>query len=199
MNTPDLRYPLHYPGDRPRTPAWKRESARFEVGFAQARDELIRELELLGATDIVISTNVQLRRDGLPYANFREPQDPGVAVYFKYNKTAQCIACDGWNKVKDNLRDIGLAIQNKRALVQNRKSVTVEQEFRGYQALPAGARQRQWWEVLGVSQHATWDEVKEAYRDKAKLTHPDAGGDRQKWDELQRAYEQAAEALSQKV
>jgi hypothetical protein len=31
----------------------------------------------------------------------------------------------------------------------------------------------EWWEVLGVSPHATVDEVREAYRELAKRYHPD--------------------------
>jgi DnaJ-class molecular chaperone len=37
--------------------------------------------------------------------------------------------------------------------------------------------------------------VKAAYRKLAKEFHPDIGGDRQRWDTVQQAYEQAEQAL----
>ena len=42
----------------------------------------IEELRRSYTTDLILSMNVDLRRDGLPYANYKEPIDPGVAVYF---------------------------------------------------------------------------------------------------------------------
>jgi hypothetical protein len=89
-------YPLTWAAMYPRTPRAQRESARFEVSFSTARDELLNELRLLGATNVIISSNVPLRRDGLPYANFREPEDPGVAVYFKWRQKPYVMRCDRW-------------------------------------------------------------------------------------------------------
>lgn len=190
-------YPLGYPASKQRTPANQRERAVFKVTFAKARDELLRELELLGAVKVVISTNVPLRKDGLPYANSREPDDPGVAVYFNLNRKSFVFACDAWDRVKDNLRDIGLTIAEKRSLLQNRKTVTTAKEFGGYEALPPsnGQGPNTWWGVLGVAQTANWTEVKAAYRRAAKTAHPDVGGDRAIWDRIQAAYEQAEKVL----
>ena len=53
--------------------------SQFQVSFAKARDELLVELKRLNATNIVISSNVETRQDGLPYARSKEPDDPGVA------------------------------------------------------------------------------------------------------------------------
>ncbi len=49
---------------------------------ARARDDLVAELRRFGAKDVVLSTSVPLRLDGLPLAAARQPDDPGVAVYF---------------------------------------------------------------------------------------------------------------------
>lgn len=75
-------YPLTWATIYPRTLQQKREAARFEVSFSAARDDLLNELRLLDAFAVIISSNVPLRRDGLPYATFKEPDDPAVAVYF---------------------------------------------------------------------------------------------------------------------
>lgn len=43
-------------------------------------------------------------------------------------------------------------------------------------------------EVLGVGVDATPDDIKRAYKRMASKCHPDQGGSRESWDELQRAY-----------
>lgn len=45
-------------------------------------------------------------------------------------------------------------------------------------------------EVLGVSSTATPDEIKSAYRRLRSLNHPDRGGDADKFQKIQAAYEQ---------
>lgn len=90
------RYPLSWTLTQRRTPPTKRESGRFEVSFAVARDHLIDELRRLGAVDLIVSMNVQLRRDGLPYVNYKEPMDPGVAVYFQIKRQPYVLACDNF-------------------------------------------------------------------------------------------------------
>jgi DnaJ-class molecular chaperone len=43
--------------------------------------------------------------------------------------------------------------------------------------------------LLGMpTRYATWRRVRDAYRELARTTHPDAGGDRSNWDLLQEAY-----------
>jgi len=82
-------YPLHWPH------GWKRrnrrERAKFSTSFANARDGLIDELRLMGAKNIVLSTNIELRRDGLPYAKAKQPEDPGIAIYFQHKKQVDVI------------------------------------------------------------------------------------------------------------
>jgi hypothetical protein len=62
----------------PRNPRPK--YVRFQVSFAVARDHLLNELRLMGARNLTISSNVPLRRDGLPYANQGTVEDAGVAA-----------------------------------------------------------------------------------------------------------------------
>ena len=63
-------YPLQWPETQPHSK--RRQRAQFNTSFAKARDALMHELRLMGAQLPVLSTNVELRRDGLPYANTKD-------------------------------------------------------------------------------------------------------------------------------
>src|SRR5271156_1980913 len=57
-------------------------SSRFgERTIDRATSKLLGEINLLGGESVIISTNMKLRRDGLPYSNQPQPQDKGMAVY----------------------------------------------------------------------------------------------------------------------
>jgi hypothetical protein len=92
-------YPLQWPDGWPRTAFNLRESDRkfgghvYGLTMGRARDQHLDELRLPGARDIVVSTNVQLRRDRLPYDQ-RRIEDPGVAVYFMLEKRPLVMARD---------------------------------------------------------------------------------------------------------
>jgi hypothetical protein len=185
-------YPLTWPTDQTRTPRSQRERGRFEVGFGRARDELLAELGRMGAREIIISSNVPLRRDGLPFADAREPEDPGVAVYFTHGKRQLVIACDSYSSVRANLRAVGATVEALRAIQRHGATSMLERAFTGFAALPPkGGTERPWWEVLGVTEHAPADVVKAAYRRLAAEHHPDRGGDQDKMAQLNRAYETA--------
>lgn len=167
-------YPLSWPVGWERTAAFKRRRSQFASrSLASARAFVLDELRLMKAQGLVISTNVELRRDGLPRSGRRQPEDPGVAVYFNLNAQPKVLACDRWHTVEENLWAIGKHIEALRG--QQRWGVgTLEQAFRGYDALPSP--KVTWWEVLEVDPQATPEEVLRAYRRKARACHPDAGG-----------------------
>ncbi|EON33793.1 heat shock protein DnaJ domain-containing protein [Gordonia terrae C-6] len=160
------------------------------------RTELLRQLRLLKATDVVISSNLRLRQDGFPYSGQRQPEDTGIAVYFKLNGEDQCIPCDKWTTVEHNLRAIILTIEALRGLDRWGAKEMVHAAFRGFKALPAEAivtpfTAKPWHEVLEVSPTASPETIKAAYRAQLKKHHPDHGGREADLIAVQRAYEQA--------
>lgn len=184
-------YPLQWPAGWPRTPAHRRHPSKFKPGsMAAETQELIWELRRLGARNMVLSTNVELRQDGLPYSNRRRPDDPAVAIYFTYEKRQQCIPCDRWATVEENLRAVWKSIEALRSLERWGAKSFVDAAFTGFAALPAPGAAKAWWEVLGVSQHATPDEINASWRDKAKQAHSDVGGSDARMSEINVARDQ---------
>jgi DnaJ family protein A protein 2 len=45
------------------------------------------------------------------------------------------------------------------------------------------------YDILGISREASHDEIKKAYRKKAVVEHPDKGGDKEKFQQIQEAYD----------
>tara|TARA_B100001105_G_C22399440_1_gene448567 strand:+ start:3372 stop:3965 length:594 start_codon:yes stop_codon:yes gene_type:complete len=190
-------YPLAWPAGRPRTEAWRRERAKFETTFARARDNIVREVTLLAGgrfardPEVVISTNIALRRDGLPLANQRQPDDPGVAVYFLHKKRQMSFACDRWDRIEHNMQAIAKTIEALRGIARWGTGDMLEAAFTGFTALPAPGAARSWWEVLGVPAGATPTEIRDAYRRLASQHHPDRGGDPARMAEINDAYRKA--------
>lgn len=189
-------YPLAWPAGWPRSK--RKTRAAFNMSFANARDELLNQLRLMGARYPLLSTNVPLRRDGLPYANQPEPADAGVAVYFMWQGKQMTFACDRWDRVRDNARAIGKTIEALRGTERWGASGMMERAFSAFEALPApdGGVTLSCWQVLDLDASANEFEIERAYRKKAKAAHPDSGGSREEWDQLRTAYEQAKKAAT---
>lgn len=196
-------FPLYWPEGWKRTALHSRSRGRYKKTFAAARDDLLRNLKLLsGASDFLISSNIPIRRDGLPLANMAEPDDTGVAVYWtetkwvdgKNKKIHRVIACDHWKTTRDNLRAIGVTIECMRTMNRAGATNIVEQAFTGFTALPANAAQRPWNVVLNLGSRATPAEIEIAYKKLALQRHPDRGGSHEAMTELNLAYAAALKA-----
>jgi hypothetical protein len=186
-------FPLHWPDGWPRTKAPTK--SRFDVSFTEARDGLVAEVQRLGGRYIVISTDIETRQDGLPYANQRAPRDTGVAVYFERKGKQMVFACDRWNSVKDNMRAVAKTIEAIRGIERWGASEMLERAFSAFQALPApvGMRKRPWREVLGCHRDARLSrrEVDHFYREAARKAHPDSGGSDEAMSEVNAARAEA--------
>lgn len=188
-------YPLAWPDGWPRKTWHQRRLATYRTEFGRARDHLLNELRLGRSRHVILSSNVPLRRDGLPLASMREPTDPGVAVYWDDPKgNSRVIACDVWSRVKDNLHAVGLAIESLRALERTGATELLERAYSGFKRLPAPAPApvaRPWWEVLGLNHGAYTGEVQARFRELAREHHPDRGGDVARFAEITAAYHEA--------
>ncbi len=187
-------FPLQWPAGRPKTEKWKRRSAPFKTTIGKARDELLHELKLLGARNIVISSNVATyTRAGqqIMYADQTgAKEEPGIAVYYSWEGEQYCMSCDKWNNVSDNIQACNKAINALRGIERWGTGDMMKAAFTGFKALPE-AREMQWWDILGINSRASKDQIKDAYRKKAMQHHPDRGGNAETFHKIQKAYETA--------
>jgi hypothetical protein len=153
------------------------------------------ELRRLGATDIVVSTNVPVKADGLLYADNKRLDDPGIAVYFRFKKKQMVMARDGFVSVAGNLRSLGLAIEGLRQLERHGGSLMLERAFEGFLAIAPPDWKKSWREVFGIKPDWTGD-ISALYREKARIRHPDAGGSDALMAELNVAYAEARRELA---
>ncbi len=198
-DAPAEAYPLAWPEGWQRTPAHKRTDSQFgdrryggrQNHDAWARDHLVDQVRRLGGRGLILSTNVELRRDGLPRAGQRPPADPGVAAYWLTRQNEwRVVASDRWLKVWENMRAIGLTLEALRGLERWGASGVLERAFQGFAALPSvgpDPTSRPWWDVLGVDRHSTLDQAEAAYRTLARIHHPDRGGDAERMAALNAA------------
>jgi hypothetical protein len=211
-------YPLAWPDGWPR--AKSRESAKFSASSktydtqAQRSVTKVRDVSVadgtsrvmatlrrmgLGADDVVISTNVVLRLDGMPKSNQPEPGDPGVAVYWQTRKgERKVMAIDRYYRVGDNLAAVAASLEALRAIERWGGGQILDRAFSGFTALPAPGQSsaRGWREILGVDPaERDLSAVQGKYRRLAAVHHPDRGGTEAAMSELNWAWAQAQEAL----
>jgi hypothetical protein len=205
-------YPLSWPAGWRRTSAHLRVRAKFhrnewggdynnryrqkrDLTISQAIDRVADALRAVNAwtSSTVISTNLDLRQDGLPRSGQRAPEDPGVAVYWQKGKVRQCIAIDRYDRVQDNLAAVAATLEAMRAIDRHGGAEILERAFTGFVALP---QPEQWFQVLGLSSRATRDEIDSAYRKLAMQHHPDRGGDASQMSRINAARDRGYEATA---
>ncbi|MCD9087393.1 J domain-containing protein [Stenotrophomonas sp. SY1] len=196
-------FPLAWPVGWRRTPAGDRANAKFgkrvrstqgswntktELTIAQALERVRTQLQMMGIhdDDLVVSTNLELRLDGWPRSGQREPRDPGAAVYwsdrFSRGEPPRCMAIDRYDRVADNLAAVAATLEAMRAIERHGGAEILERAFTGFTALP-GATREPWANVLDAADPLG------SYRRLRSQHHPDNGGDRDKFERVQRAWE----------
>jgi hypothetical protein len=178
-----------------RTPrSERRTTRRFEVDRRQAIKDLAAELGRLGVDDWTLETETDHRSDrpNIPYASAPEPDDPVAVVRWTVSGDQFAVGCDQWTKLRDNLREIGLYVREKRKM-ESRPVATGEAEFSTLRrpapedVPPGGVTPPH--EILGVDADASEQAIVKAYRERVKEVHPDQGGSASELEAVRRAKE----------
>ena len=184
--------PLQWPQGWPRKETYARETSRFKTSFHLAVNGLLDEIRLLGGKYPVITSNLELRQDGLPYSNQRMPEDSGVAVYFTLDGREQCIPCDKWRMPSENIRAIQKTVEALRGIERWGAKEMVKAAFKGFTALGYDPDDKN--KIVPAVQYFNGchdeESLKLRYRELVKQIHPDAGGNEEDFNEMRRQYEE---------
>jgi hypothetical protein len=175
--------------------------SRVQITLNDATTRVLAELARMGIDrqDVVISTNLALRLDGLPRSGQAAPRDSGAAVYWQTRKgERRVMAIDQYYKVEENLAAIAATLDAMRAIERHGGAQILDRAFTGFTALPAPAAARNWRDVLGFMRDETVgrEELTKVYRRRASEVHPDrAGGSDAAMSELNVALDDAKKEL----
>jgi len=204
-------YPLQWPEGWPRTKSYARAHGKF--GIRRGSNSTVQDLSVfdgvervllelsrfgIGRDDIVISTNIKTRLDGLPRSDQKAPEDPGVAVYWETRRGGRKVmAVDRYTKVADNLAAVAATLDAMRAIERHGGAQILDRAFTGFTALPSPAVARTWREIIGVPASVRdMPSVRIAYRRRASELHPDKGGSHSAMTELNLALQAAEKELN---
>ena len=172
--------------------------------MSEAQRFLKKQVEMMKASDLVISTNIPTRKsDGGFYADMinKKIDDPGVAIYFKHKKMDRSMCCDQYTRVWENIYALGKGLEALRGIERWGISEFLDRAFTGFPALPEMIiiNQKSIWKILGLDEMpADHQQVRFAYKRKAMELHPDKTGSSEKFIELQNAYKQALSQFNEK-
>jgi hypothetical protein len=208
-------FPLSWPASWKRTPDHSRARAKFntstarnqygyrgkrEVTITEAIERVLHELRGFGVSreNAIISTNLDVRLDGLPRSGQRAPDDPGAAVYWtrNANERQRCMAIDQYDRLADNLAAIAATLGAMRAIERHGGAEILDRAFEGFAALPAAGEISGigWWDVLGIAKDAPIDAITASWRTLSRAYHPDTGGElasAENFSQVQGAYRAA--------
>ncbi|WP_316227861.1 J domain-containing protein [Bradyrhizobium sp. SZCCHNR3015] len=197
MTTAVRAFPLEWPAGFPR---WKggRSAGAFRTDFDTALRNVRKSLDLFAkdsakkVDDPVLSSNVDF--NPLTSGSNKKPDDPGVAVWFSWDGLQVCIPVDRYSTPAANLQAIHLIIEARRTELRHGTLALVRATFTGFQALPA-PQGKHWRDILGLAKVPSVDvgraTIENAYRERARERHPDAGGSTEAMAELNAARDAA--------
>jgi|GEM_PF-677594 len=209
-------FPLQWPAGWVRTDPDKREKALFRVTLTEGIQDLLYELRLMGAANVVITSNLPTGSKGLPYATGKA-DDTGIAVWCVIDGVERVFACDRWTTAAANLRAVGKTVEAIRKIGDWGAADMVTRAFSGFAALPpaggqemapnpASTPQKGWREIFGkdvadayemrlVDKARTLETIKLRHRQAMKIAHPDLGGSHERASELNMALQEAEAEL----
>lgn len=184
-------FPLQWPTAQQRTHWQDKKFSAFKSDRNRSIKDLERELNLLGAENIVLSTNLRTRIEGGFYANQGQPDDTGVAVYFDYEGSRHCMAVDQYIMLWENIRALVKSVEAMRGIERWGGAKILQTAMGGFRELPANVivTDSPWYITLGVEPDASRSEIRQAYTDLSKVKHPDVGGDAEEFARIKRAYD----------
>jgi hypothetical protein len=188
---------LDWPEGRPRTPASARLPGLAANPSASSPTYAIRRiqraLDRLGATAVVVSSDLALTRGAVSYLGGPEPDDPAACVRFQLGSGAFVVPCDRFVTVIANLMAIARHIEATIALVDH-GVVSAHEALAGLSLRRRPQGESGWRAVFGNVQ--TPDELAAAFRRLAQDRHPDRpSGSHDAMAELCRARDEALRDL----
>lgn len=209
-------YPLTWPSGWKRTPAGDTRHAHFKtkslhasgnymqsnrLTVAGAVERILNQLSMLrmGREDVIISTNLRVRLDGMPRSDQADPSDAGAAVYWQKGGVGatRCMAIDQYVTVAGNLGAIAATLEAMRAIERHGGAEILDRAFTGFKALAAENDGESWWKTLDIEPTATREQVEAAYRAAARKAHTDVvGGSHEAMVRVNLAREQALAATA---
>lgn len=128
--------------DRRRSPFRAPHANPKKPGGDTTMKALARELEWLGAKDVVVELALReadLRVDGMPRARAKPPEHPGVILSFDSDFGPLRYACDAFLEWPHNLRAITLGLEHLRAV--DRYGITKRgEQYTGWKQIAAASQ-----------------------------------------------------------
>jgi len=166
---------------------------RFEATQATTIRDLQRVMTRIGATSLRLEQDVM---------------GGGVKVIFDRAGKRYVRECSRWESSLDNLRAIGLQIDYLyRALevlgediTETSFDVEFDRVFGGFLATPddtallLGSGKSPWWEILGVKEDASREDIRNAYKALSLVYHPDRGGKDEDMKRINQAFSEGMKA-----
>ena len=201
-------YPLQWPLGVPRTPVSERRWARFstrrrsshaqDLTVSDAVSRLAEAVRLYGdridPETVIVSSNLQTGLSGRPLSKQRTIEDPGIAVYFEFEREPRCIAADRYDRPADNLAAVAAILEAMRAIERHGTESTIRQAFTGFAQLEHV--EASWRETLHNPRSLA--EAEKTFRSLAQRCHPDRGGTDQQLRDLYQARRQARTYFAEK-
>lgn len=201
--------PLIWTG--PRTPAHQRRSRyTFKAGWSTTLNKLSYEIDQLRGTEVVFEADFReqdLRQDGMPRANARQPEFPGVKISFNTPNLGRLeYATDAYEFWQHNVRAIALSLEALRA-VDRYGTTSGRQQYTGFKAIggdtamPGRSRMTRDEAAQFIAEHqpsgdpalvkslilSADERLSLWYRFAARRLHPDVGGSTELFQRLQEA------------